>query len=185
MQKGQRRVLISVAATVVAVVGAWLMLWAAGAVPPPGERAEWFKMSDRLADLQVVETPGGARFQFGERQMTPDAFARELQSRRPQGRRGWLFATLNITGTAGLLWVGIGVLGQALFTGRMVLQWLASEKAKRSVIPNAFWWMSLGGATMLVIYFVWRIDIVGVLGQSTGWFVYVRNLWFIHSASDE
>ena len=77
------------------------------------------------------------------------------------------------------------MLGQVLFTGRMVVQWIASEKAQRSVIPTAFWWMSLGGATMLIIYFIWRVDIVGIVGQATGWFIYVRNLWFIYGASGE
>jgi lipid-A-disaccharide synthase-like uncharacterized protein len=67
--------------------------------------------------------------------------------------------------------VGLGLLGQVLFTGRMLVQWLASEKQKRSVVPVAFWWMSLIGATMLLVYFTWRRDIVGVLGQATGWFI--------------
>ncbi|HHQ49151.1 MAG TPA: hypothetical protein ENK19_09765 [Acidobacteria bacterium] len=78
------------------------------------------------------------------------------------------------------MWVALGLLGQVLFTGRMVVQWLVSEKRKRSVVPVIFWWMSLGGATMLLIYFLWRKDIVGVLGQSTGWFIYSRNLWLIY-----
>ncbi|MEM6911223.1 MAG: lipid-A-disaccharide synthase N-terminal domain-containing protein [Verrucomicrobiota bacterium] len=80
----------------------------------------------------------------------------------------------------GLFWVGLGLLGQFLFTGRMIVQWLASEKQKRSVVPTAFWWMSLGGSSLLIIYFTWRVDIVGILGQSTGWFIYLRNLWFIY-----
>ena len=184
MPNGRRRLLILIAATVVAVAGVWLVLWIAGAVPPPGQKDTLFNMSDRIADLQVVETTDGTRFQFGENQLTPEEFASELQSRRPEGRRGWLFLTLNITSVTGLLWVGLGLLGQVLFTGRMLVQWLASEKQKRSVIPNAFWWMSLGGSTMLIIYFIWRVDIVGILGQSTGWAIYVRNLWFIYGTSN-
>ena len=176
--------LISVSATIVAVVGAWLVLWALGSVPPPGAQPGLFQMSDRLADLQVVETADGPRFQFGNEQLTPEAFARDLQNRRPEGKRGMLFAALNITASTGIFWVTIGLLGQVLFTGRMIVQWLASEKEKRSIIPNAFWWMSLGGATMLIVYFVWRVDIVGVLGQSTGWFIYVRNLWFIYGKAE-
>lgn len=185
MQKGQRRVLLFVIATVVIVVGSWLVLWALGAVPAPGKQVGIFQMSDRLADLQVVETADGLRFQFGDVQLTPNEFANALQERRPEGRRNWLYATLNITSTTGMLWVGVGLLGQILFTGRMVVQWIVSEKEKRSVIPDAFWWMSLGGATMLIIYFVWRVDVVGVLGQSTGWFIYVRNLWFIYARRNE
>ena len=74
----------------------------------------------------------------------------------------------------------LGLLGQVLFTGRMVVQWLVSEKQKQSVVPTAFWWMSLIGASMLITYFIWRKDIVGFLGQATGWLIYVRNLWLIY-----
>ena len=181
MQPGQKRLLSLIAAIVLAVCGVWLGLYAAGAIPPPGSRDEAFKMSDRLADLEVVETPDGARFRFGDELITPDEFAAELHERRPKGRRGAFYSALNITSATGLFWVGLGLLGQVLFTGRMVIQWLASEKEKRSVIPDVFWWMSLGGATMLIIYFIWRVDIVGIIGQSTGWFIYVRNLWFIYA----
>ncbi|NBC10815.1 MAG: hypothetical protein GVY24_03650 [Planctomycetes bacterium] len=79
------------------------------------------------------------------------------------------------------MWVAVGLSGQVLFTGRMVVQWVVSERFKQSVVPTAFWWMSLCGASMLVIYFVWRKDIVGVLGQCTGWTIYVRNLWLIYA----
>ena len=48
------------------------------------------------------------------------------------------------------------------------------------VVPIAFWWMSLTGATMLIIYFGWRKGAVGILGQATGWLLYVRNLWLIY-----
>ena len=74
----------------------------------------------------------------------------------------------------------LGLLGQVLFTGRMLIQWLASERERRSVVPVAFWWMSLAGASMLLVYFLWRKDIIGVLGQSAGWVVYTRNLWLIY-----
>jgi lipid-A-disaccharide synthase-like uncharacterized protein len=91
---------------------------------------------------------------------------------------------LNITGPAGIAWVAMGLLGQVLFTGRMILQWLTSERARRSVVPVGFWWMSLAGASMLLAYFVWRRDIVGVLGQSAGWMIYSRNLWLIYRRSE-
>jgi lipid-A-disaccharide synthase-like uncharacterized protein len=74
----------------------------------------------------------------------------------------------------------VGFLGQALFTFRMVLQWYASEKEKRSVIPVGFWWGSLFGGILLFAYFAWRKDVVGIVGQSTGIFVYARNLILIH-----
>ncbi|ACV69613.1 lipid A biosynthesis domain protein [Desulfohalobium retbaense DSM 5692] len=78
------------------------------------------------------------------------------------------------------MWVSVGLLGQVFFTGRMVVQWITSERKRRSVIPVAFWWMSLLGACMLLLYFIWRKDIVGILGQSTGLFIYLRNLRLIY-----
>jgi lipid-A-disaccharide synthase-like uncharacterized protein len=110
--------------------------------------------------------------------LDPDTFADRLY--HDSADRTWLFRFLNITSSTGFWWVTLGLLGQVLFTGRMVLQWLVSERSKRSVVPVGFWWMSLLGATMLLIYFTWRRDIVGVLGQSTGWMIYVRNLWMIY-----
>lgn len=97
--------------------------------------------------------------------------------------RSWWFAFLNITTPLGLAWVAIGLVGQVLFTGRMVVQWLASEKERRSVVPPVFWWMSLIGATMLLVYFIWRKDVIGVLGQAVGWGIYVRNLYFVYTHS--
>jgi lipid-A-disaccharide synthase-like uncharacterized protein len=100
-----------------------------------------------------------------------------------QSSRGTLEVLLNVTSPVGFAWVSLGLLGQLLFTGRMLVQWLASERNRRSVVPPSFWWMSLCGATMLLVYFVWRQDPVGVLGQAFGWVVYVRNLWLIHGPS--
>lgn len=112
-----------------------------------------------------------------DRLLTPQEFA-EL-TYRARSNRGWFQKLLNITSPAGFVWVSIGLLGQTIFMGRMLVQWMASERSKRSVIPVAFWWMSLGGAVMLVVYFVWRRDIIGVVGQGTGLFIYVRNLVLI------
>ncbi len=184
MTPAHRRLLAAVLLVAVLSAAAWLALYAAGLVPKPGG-GDHFRMSDRIADLEVERTADGPRFRFGDELLTPDEFARELAGRRPTGRRGAVYSALNITGTAGLFWVGIGLLGQVLFTGRMVVQWLASEREKRSVVPVAFWWMSLGGASMLIVYFVWRVDIVGILGQCTGWFIYVRNLWLIYGRNQD
>lgn len=115
-----------------------------------------------------------------DRLLTADEFSELVFHSR--NSRGWLARLLNITSPTGICWVMIGILGQLIFTGRMLVQWLASEKSKRSVIPVAFWWMSLGGAVMLVIYFVWRRDIVGVVGQGTGLFIYARNLMLIRKS---
>ncbi len=134
--------------------------------------------------VQVVELPDGAvgyvleRVGSGtDRLLTAEEFARFLYDSRT--RQGWWTSVFNITSPVGFVWVSLGLLGQVLFTGRMLVQWAASEKSKRSVVPVSFWWMSLIGATMLLVYFIWRRDIVGVLGQATGWGIYVRNLVLI------
>jgi len=121
----------------------------------------------------VLELSGG-----GEERVRPDELAARVE--RDQRNRGFWFRLLNISSPIGFAWVAMGLLGQVLFTGRMLLQWLVSERSKRSVVPVGFWWLSLVGASMLLVYFVWRRDIVGVLGQCAGWVVYGRNLWLIH-----
>lgn len=78
------------------------------------------------------------------------------------------------------IWLGIGLLGQALFSARFVLQWIASERRKRSVMPRAFWYFSVGGGLTLLAYAIYRGDPVFIIGQGAGLFVYARNLWFIH-----
>ncbi len=79
------------------------------------------------------------------------------------------------------LWIAVGLVGQALFTSRFLVQWLASEREKRSVVPPAFWLLSLAGGAVLLAYAIWRQDPVFILGQSTGVFIYARNLWFIRA----
>lgn len=110
--------------------------------------------------------------------LTPERYAILLLQK--DDSRSFTFKLLNISTTYGIAWVVLGLLGQVLFTGRMVVQWLASEKERQSIVPPAFWWMSLIGASMLITYFIWRKDIVGFLGQGTGWLIYLRNLWMIY-----
>jgi lipid-A-disaccharide synthase-like uncharacterized protein len=76
-------------------------------------------------------------------------------------------------------WVLLGLVAQALFTMRFIVQWLASERAKRSVVPVAFWFFSLGGGALLFLYAIVRQDPVFILGQGLGLFIYIRNLWLI------
>jgi lipid-A-disaccharide synthase-like uncharacterized protein len=90
-----------------------------------------------------------------------------------------LLGFLNISNWENALWVFLGLAGQAAFFGRMLVQWVVSERAKRSEVPVAFWWLSLIGGLLLFAYFVWRRDPVGVLGQSTGVVIYERNLRLI------
>lgn len=95
-------------------------------------------------------------------------------------RQNWVFKVLNITSWWNVVWVGIGMVGQLAFSGRMILQWLTSEKHRRSVISESFWWFSLIGAALLFSYFVWRQDPVGILGQAPGIVIYARNLRLIY-----
>lgn len=75
-----------------------------------------------------------------------------------------------------------GVTAQLIFFGRWIVQWIASERRGESHMPEIFWWLSLIGAGMLLLYFTLRREPVGVLGQSIGWLVYLRNLHLIRRA---
>jgi lipid-A-disaccharide synthase-like uncharacterized protein len=94
------------------------------------------------------------------------------------GNAGW-FSLLGSSSATVLFWLGVGLFGQLLFTGRMVVQWLASERKGTSVVPPMFWWMSLVGSLLLLAYFLWRRDPIGLLGQAFGSFVYLRNILWI------
>ena len=77
------------------------------------------------------------------------------------------------------LWLILGFFGQFLFFMRFLVQWIASEIKKKSVIPVSFWYFSLGGAAILLIYAIYRKDPVFILGQSLGFIIYTRNLVLI------
>jgi lipid-A-disaccharide synthase-like uncharacterized protein len=76
-------------------------------------------------------------------------------------------------------WVLVGFIAQILFTMRFLVQWLASERVGKSVIPLAFWWFSIGGGLLLFVYALYRRDPVFIAGQGFGVFVYLRNLHFV------
>ena len=76
-------------------------------------------------------------------------------------------------------WVLLGLIAQALFTARFLVQWIASERAGHSVIPMAFWLFSIGGGLLLLVYALYRKDVVFIAGQAFGVFVYLRNLYFV------
>lgn len=76
-------------------------------------------------------------------------------------------------------WVVIGFLGQGLFMMRFIVQWIASEKANKSVIPDLFWFFSIGGGAVLLIYALHKMDPVFIFGQGLGLFIYFRNLYFV------
>ena len=76
-------------------------------------------------------------------------------------------------------WLALGFFAQALFSARFLAQWIASEKAGKSVIPIVFWYLSIAGSTLLLIYAIHRLDPVFILGQFGGLFIYSRNLYLI------
>ncbi len=173
-------IIVFVIALLIAVVAVFFLVRAADRIPvhptPTG-----------YADAELVEHEGKvvirAKADDGEwRFLEPQTYFDQVYAERQQ--RGFgsrlIMKLFNISSPATAWWVLLGFVGQLLFAGRMVVQWVATERRRKSVIPTAFWWLALSGASMLLIYFVWRKDIVGVLGQSLGWVIYVRNLYFIY-----
>jgi lipid-A-disaccharide synthase-like uncharacterized protein len=84
--------------------------------------------------------------------------------------------------TTETIWLGIGFLGQGLFFGRWLVQWIASERTAESRVPVSFWYMSLIGGLITLTYAIYRKDPVFISGQALGSVVYVRNLVLIHRA---
>lgn len=78
------------------------------------------------------------------------------------------------------VWIAIGFFGQALFSARFFVQWIASERRKRSVVPNLFWFFSIGGGSVLLAYAIHRRDPVFAVGQAAGLMIYARNIWLIY-----
>jgi lipid-A-disaccharide synthase-like uncharacterized protein len=76
-------------------------------------------------------------------------------------------------------WAALGFLAQAMFSARFIVQWIASERARRSIIPAAFWWFSIAGGLLLFIYSLHRRDPVFIIGQGGGLLIYVRNVMFV------
>jgi lipid-A-disaccharide synthase-like uncharacterized protein len=137
------------------------------------ERVLKVSLSDGAVACHQVWTPGrpwpeSIRAWSGVEPRPPFVYETRLRvwSKRPY--MAWL----------GTFFLIFGFAAQGLFTMRFVVQWIASERAGRSVIPMAFWYLSLSGGFMLLAYAVYRMDPVFIVGQSTGVLIYVRNVWF-------
>ncbi len=186
------------AAAMVAVValGAWLV-WGpprvGGVQLREGARLVEAQVGDVRGVIEVLNPPGGpadgtddTTFRIVTRDgqagdiLTKQEFARVVgpdAAERLAAKPGNpLFKLLKITSWTNVLWVLLGLGGQLLFSARMLLQWIASERSGKNVITVGFWWISLVAGMILFTYFAWRQDIVGVLGQSTGLVVYARNV---------
>ncbi len=81
------------------------------------------------------------------------------------------------------IWLAVGFLGQAFFSCRFLVQWLVSERRKRSILPHAFWYFSLLGGATLLAYAIYKEDPVFIVGQGAGLLIYARNLYFIRRAA--
>jgi lipid-A-disaccharide synthase-like uncharacterized protein len=146
-------------------------------------------LQSSLRDTVIVRSDSGTviriKTEKGRIELTPEQYVQAIQASQDRAKNGSLlhrivYRVFNITKPWSFLWISIGLLGQVMFTFRMLLQWWATEKHKRVVVPTAFWWGSLFGGAMLFAYFCWRKDAIGIIGQSTGVFVYARNLVIIY-----
>ncbi len=159
----------------------------------PGAQLQKFSFASAKGELEMVREPNGEyssrllwRDGTASGVLRRDEFERVFGAQRYRaaasaaGNR--LFRALNITSWGALAWVALGLLGQATFSARFLVQWLVSEKERQSVIPEAFWWLSLAGGVLLFTYFAWRQDLVGVLGQTSGLVIYARNIRLIWKA---
>ena len=77
------------------------------------------------------------------------------------------------------IWLIIGFIGQTIFASRFLIQWVVSERASKSIIPNIFWWISIAGSLILLSYAIHKQDPVFIVGQSCGFLIYSRNLYLI------
>ncbi len=77
-------------------------------------------------------------------------------------------------------WLIFGFIGQLMFTMRFIVQWIASERKKESVIPVSFWYFSLAGGLIVLAYAIYRMDPVFIVAYLPGNFIYLRNLYFIY-----
>lgn len=82
-------------------------------------------------------------------------------------------------------WIILGLIGQFLFGSRFFVQWVISEKRGESFIPEVFWYLSMAGSAILLAYAIYRRDLVFITGQSTGLFIYIRNVMLIYKKKRE
>ncbi len=81
-------------------------------------------------------------------------------------------------------WLVFGFFAQAMFSARFLVQWVATERRKKSVVPEAFWWLSIAGSLSLLAYAIHRMDPVFIVGQAFGTLVYSRNIYFLKKGSE-
>lgn len=175
----------------VLALGAWLV-WErknqlTGIEPALGTRTVELRIGNSRGVVEVTPADAPAtsfrvilRNGFVSEPMSPPAFEQAYGKAALEDltlpRDNLLFRLFNITSWGGVGWAALGLLGQGIFSARFLVQWMVSERERKTVIPSVFWWLSLSGGIILFTYFVWRQDFVGVLGQSSGLVVYARNI---------
>jgi lipid-A-disaccharide synthase-like uncharacterized protein len=82
------------------------------------------------------------------------------------------------------VWTAVGLFGQLLFSARFILQWIASERRKQSVVPREFWYLSLAGALIVLSYAIHKLEPVLILGYAPGLLIYSRNIYLIHKTPE-
>jgi lipid-A-disaccharide synthase-like uncharacterized protein len=92
-----------------------------------------------------------------------------------------IVSMLGVESAQDAAWLVAGLLGQLMFTARFLVQWIASERARRSVVPVAFWYFSLIGGAIVLAYGIHKVEPVIILGQVPGVVIYSRNLWLIQA----
>lgn len=93
----------------------------------------------------------------------------------------WALAKMGVDTLGDAIWLIVGVTGQLMFTARFLIQWLASEKAGRSVVPVTFWYFSILGSLIVLAYGIHKLEPVIIIGQLPGTVIYARNLWLIRT----
>ena len=83
------------------------------------------------------------------------------------------------TPVAKIIWVTIGLVAQLMFSMHFIVQWMATERARASIVPESFWYFSLFGGLLLLAYACYRADPIFILGQAAGLLVYTRNIYFV------
>ncbi len=172
-------------------LGVWLVMGPHGVTKRSGAEHVDFQVGSQKGIVEYYQPQPGQEAQlqiklrggFESPQLTPAEFKAMFGEQAYRGvaevGSNPVFRATKTTSWGSVAWFTLGMVGQIAFAGRMVVQWIASEKTKQSVIPPVFWWLSLFGGIAVFTYFVWRQDVVGVLGQCSGIVVYARNLKLI------
>lgn len=183
------------AMVLLAGIGLWIV-WGPtkykyGVGPRPGSRLVETSIGSARGLIEVGDGPDAKpvfRVLFRGGHASPEMSAAEFKTLYGEGAYhaalnddpNPIFRIFKITSWTSLVWVLVGLGGQIAFSGRILVQWIISEKRQASVVPVAFWWMSLGGGAALFAYFAWRQDAIAMLGQAPGVVIYLRNLRLIY-----